>query len=257
MRKPLVAGNWKMNTSAASATDLAKTLVTTLGQQTAVEVAVCPPFPYLLVVRDVLKGSKIALGAQNTHPDTKGAFTGETSPVMLTDCGCTWVIVGHSERRHLLGEGDEFIRRKLIGALAVDLHVILCVGETMAQRQNGSTETVIEKQLSGTLQGLSGEQLKNVVIAYEPVWAIGTGLTASPEQAEEVHVFIRHWFATHISQPLSQVMRILYGGSVNASNAAALMAKPNVDGLLVGGASLKADEFSAIVQAAAAAPAKP
>ena len=250
MRKPFVAGNWKMNTHAAQAEQLAKALVQRLGTQDRVEVAVCPPFPYLMRVRDVLAGSKIALGAQNTHPDTRGAFTGEVSPTMLVDCGCTWVIVGHSERRHLLGESNDFIRRKLIGALAAGLRVILCVGETLAERQVNKTNTVIETQLTGSLEGLPGDKLTRVVIAYEPVWAIGTGHNATPEQAEQVHRFIRRWLDGQFGEAAANATRILYGGSVKPDNAASLMAQPNVDGALVGGASLNADDFTAIVQAA-------
>jgi triosephosphate isomerase len=250
MRKPFVAGNWKMNTTAASARDLAAALVKSVGQQDQVEVAVCPPFPYLMAVREVIRGSRIALGAQNTHPDNKGAFTGETAPPMLVDCGCTWVIAGHSERRHLLGEADDFIRRKLHGALATDLSTILCVGETANQRQTKETEVVIETQLNGCLLGLPSDKLPHIVIAYEPVWAIGTGVNATPGQAEEVHHFIRDWLDTNYGSDAADAMRILYGGSVNSGNAASIMAQRNVDGLLVGGASLKADEFTAIVQAA-------
>jgi triosephosphate isomerase len=252
MRTPFVAGNWKMNTTAASARELAAALVKTVGPQSKVDIVVCPPFPYLLPVRDVLHGSRIALGAQNTHPDNKGAFTGETSPTMLTDCGCTWVIVGHSERRHLLGEMEEFIRRKLLGALAANLQVILCVGETLLQRQSNLTEMIIEKQLGGALDGLAADRLVKIVLAYEPVWAIGTGVNATPEQAEEVHLFLRNWIDSRFGEETANMMRILYGGSVNAANAAGLLAQKNVDGVLVGGASLKADEFTAIVNAAAA-----
>lgn len=250
MRTPFAAGNWKMHTTAASARELASALVKSVGQQSDVEVVVCPPFPYLLPVRDVLQGSRIGLGAQNTHPDNKGAFTGETSPTMLSDCGCTWVIIGHSERRHLLGEMDEFIRRKLLGALTANLQVILCVGETLLQRQNNMTEMIIEKQLGGTLDGLAGDKLAKIVLAYEPVWAIGTGVNATPEQAEEVHVFIRNWIASSFGEGIAEGMRILYGGSVNPANAVGLLSQPNVDGVLVGGASLKADDFTAIVNAA-------
>jgi triosephosphate isomerase len=247
MRKAFVAGNWKMNTTAASAESLAEALVHKIGQQDQVEVAVCPPFPYLSRVAARLAGSKIALGAQNCHPDNRGAFTGEVSPMMLVDVGCKWVIVGHSERRHLLGESDDFIARKLVGALLANLHVILCVGETLDQRRSHQTETVVETQLSGCLKQVSGSQLQRVVIAYEPVWAIGTGQNATPEQAEKVHQFIRGWLDGQFGEALANATRIVYGGSVNSGNAAGLVQQPNVDGALVGGASLNAEEFAAIV----------
>ncbi len=200
-------------------------------------------------MRDVLAGTSIALGAQNVYPSAKGAYTGEVSPTMLTDCGCTWVIAGHSERRHLLGESDDFIRRKLVEAMAAGLQVILCVGETLAQRNSRQTSTVIETQLVGTLEGLPSD-LHNIVIAYEPVWAIGTGHNATPEQAEEVHAFIRDWLYGQFGEKAAQDTRILYGGSVKPDNAAGLLGKPNVDGALVGGASLIAGDFAAIARAA-------
>ncbi len=250
MRKPFVVGNWKMNTNGQQAEQLAKAMVQKLGQEDRVDVAVCPPFPYLTQVAKVLAGSRIALSAQNTHPDTKGAFTGEVSPTMLLDCGCQWVIIGHSERRHLIGEDNEFTRRKLVGALAAGLHCILCVGETLAQRRDNQSETVVETQLDDAMSALPSERLGSMVIAYEPVWAIGTGQNATPEQAQAVHQFIRRWLGDHFGDPASQHTRILYGGSVKPDNAASLMSQPDVDGLLAGGASLIADDFTAIVQAA-------
>ncbi len=250
MRKPFVAGNWKMNTNAAQAEQLAAALALRFRNEQRVEVVVCPPFPYLTRVGAALAGSSIALGAQNCHADSKGAFTGEVSAVMLTDCGCKWVIVGHSERRHLLGETDSFIRRKLVGALAAGLHVILCVGETLAQRQSNQTEMIIETQLVGGLEGLARDRLARVVVAYEPVWAIGTGHNATPEQAQQVHQFIRTWLDGQFGSELAGSTRIIYGGSVKPDNAASLQSRPDVDGSLVGGASLNADDFSAIVQAA-------
>jgi triosephosphate isomerase len=250
MRKPFVAGNWKMNTTGASAENLAAALVQKLGREDRVEVAVCPPFPYLSRVGAKLAGSKIALGAQNCHPDNKGAFTGEVSPTMLVDVGCKWVIVGHSERRHLIGEPDDFIRRKLIGALTAKLQAILCVGETLDQRRSNQTETIIETQLIGSLEQLPGDQFGKVIIAYEPVWAIGTGQNATPEQAEKVHLFIRGWLDAQFGEEAAQATRIIYGGSVNTGNAAGLLRQPNVDGALVGGASLVADDFTTIVHAA-------
>jgi triosephosphate isomerase len=251
MRKPFVAGNWKMNTTGAQAEQLAKNLVEQLRGEDRVDVAVFPPFPYLSIVAKVCAGTPIAIGGQNTHPDTKGAFTGEVSPTMLIDCGCRWAIIGHSERRHLLGEDIEFIRRKLVGALAAGLHTMLCVGETLAQRRANQTEIIIETQLSGALEGLPSERMARMVVAYEPVWAIGTGQNATPEQAELVHQFIRRWLSGQFGDAGAQQMRVLYGGSVKPDNAASLMGQPNVDGLLVGGASLDANDFTAIVHAAA------
>jgi triosephosphate isomerase len=250
VRKPFVAGNWKMNTTGASAEALATALVQKLGGADRVEVAVCPPFPYLARVGAKLAGSKIALGAQNCHPDNKGAFTGEVSPTMLVDVDCKWVIVGHSERRHLLGESDDFIRRKLIGALTCKLQTILCVGETLDQRRFNQTETIIETQLIGSLEQLPSDQFGKVVIAYEPVWAIGTGQNATPDQAEKVHQFIRGWLDGQFGAAAAEAIRIVYGGSVNAANAASLLQQKNVDGALVGGASLLADDFTTIVNAA-------
>ncbi|GBD36779.1 Bifunctional PGK/TIM [bacterium HR36] len=250
MRKKLVAGNWKMNTTRQTAVQLARELVAAAGQETAVEVVVCPPFPYLLLVREVLAGSRIALGAQNLHPEPKGAFTGEVSPVMLTDCGCQWVIVGHSERRRDLGESHEFIRRKLVAAVHHGLQVILCIGETKPERDAGQTFQVVRAQLQDSLPALTSDQLQAVVVAYEPVWAIGTGVNATPEQAQEVHAFVRRWLGEQFDAKTAENLRILYGGSVNASNAGALLAQPDVDGVLVGGASLQASEFLAIIRSA-------
>lgn len=251
MRKPFVAGNWKMNTTGAQAEQLAKNLVQKLRGEDRVEIAVFPPFPYLTRVAQVCAGTTIELGAQNTHPDTKGAFTGEVSPTMLIDCGCRWAIIGHSERRHLLGEDVEFIRRKLVGALAAGLQAILCVGETLAQRRANQTDIVIETQLGAALEGLPSDRIARVVIAYEPVWAIGTGQNATPEQAELVHQFVRRWLSGQFGDAGAQQTRILYGGSVKPDNAGSLMGQPNVDGLLVGGASLDVSDFIAIVAAAA------
>ncbi|MCS7160972.1 MAG: triose-phosphate isomerase [Gemmatales bacterium] len=250
MRKKFVAGNWKMHTTRQTAISLAQELVTAIGQETAVDVAICPPFPYLLPVREVLSGSCIALGAQNVHPEPQGAFTGEVSPVMLRDCGCHWVIVGHSERRRGLGESHEFIRRKLLAAVQHGLQVILCIGETKSERDAGQTLTIVRAQLEDSLPALKTEQLAHVVLAYEPVWAIGTGVNATPEQAQEVHAWVRAWLGAHFGSKLAETLRILYGGSVNSANAASLLAQPDIDGVLVGGASLKASEFLAIIQAA-------
>lgn len=250
MRKKLVAGNWKMHTTRQTATQLARELVAHAGQETQVDIVVCPPFPYLLPVGEVLAGSRIALGAQNVHCEPKGAFTGEVSPVMLTDCGCQWVIIGHSERRRLLGESNDFIRRKLIAAVGHGLQVILCIGETREEREAGQTFAVVSAQLQESLPALSTDQLAAVVLAYEPVWAIGTGINATPEQAQEVHAFVRDWVGQRFGPKIAENLRILYGGSVTAANAPALMRQPDVDGVLVGGASLQPREFLAIAHAA-------
>ncbi len=250
MRKKLVAGNWKMNTTRQTATQLVREVVAEVGQETRLDIVVCPPFPYLLPVREVLAGSRIALGAQNVFPEAKGAFTGEVSPVMLTDCGCQWVIVGHSERRRVLGESNEFIRRKLIAAVQHGLQVILCIGETKEERQAGQTFAVVSAQLQESLPALSTAQLAAVVIAYEPVWAIGTGINATPEQAQEVHSYIRDWLARHCGSEISETLRLLYGGSVTPANAASLLGQSDIDGVLVGGASLQARDFLAIARAA-------
>jgi triosephosphate isomerase len=249
-RTPFVAGNWKMYMTSASGRQLASALVKAVGTDDRVTVALCPPFPYLAPIAEVLKGSKIALGAQNLYPEKEGAFTGEVSPAMLLDVGCKYVIVGHSERRHVLGESDDFINRKVKSALAAGLTVILCVGEKLPQREQGQTEDVLENQLLSGLAGVVEEDLARLVIAYEPVWAIGTGKVATTEQAQQVHAFLRGRLKERFSEKSAQRVLIQYGGSVKPDNAAALLAQPDVDGALVGGASLKADQFLAIIEAA-------
>jgi triosephosphate isomerase len=250
MRKPFVAGNWKMYTTAATAQQLAATVVQGLGKEDRVTVAICPPFPYLSRVAEVVRGSPVALGAQNLYPEKEGAFTGEVSPTMLVDVGCQYVILGHSERRHKLGENDAFINRKVKAALATALRVILCVGETIEQRQANQTEAVLDSQLAGSLASLSVADMARLVIAYEPVWAIGTGHNATPEQAQQAHTFIRRRIAEKFGEETARVLLIQYGGSVKPDNAATQLRQPDVDGALVGGASLKADQFLAIVRAA-------
>jgi triosephosphate isomerase len=249
MRKKFIAGNWKMYTDAAGARQLAAGVVQGLGKEDRVTVAVCPPFPYLSAVAEVLRGSPVGLGAQNVYPEKEGAFTGEVSPVMLRDVGCRYVIVGHSERRHKLGETDEFINRKVKAALAAGLQVILCVGETLEEREANRTEGVLDEQLTGGLSGVSDEMLRGVVLAYEPVWAIGTGRNATPEQAEQAHAFLRRRVGQLCGAGAAGGLIIQYGGSVKPENAATLLGQPDVDGALVGGASLKADQFLAIVKA--------
>ncbi len=249
-RRPFIAGNWKMNTRRDSAMALVQQLIQGVGEEPIAEVAVCPPNVYLLAVADVLAGSQIELGAQNLYPAADGAYTGEINAAMLTDVGCRFVILGHSERRQLLGETDAAVAEKLQAALAGNLVPIVCVGETLQQHKAGDTESVVETQIRGSLAGLDEVRAAGIVIAYEPVWAIGTGLTATPEQAEAVHAMIRKWLGDMFTPEIAAQIRIQYGGSVKPDNAADLLGQPNIDGALVGGASLKADDFLAIIAAA-------
>ena len=253
-RKLFIAGNWKMNTSGASAAELAEALVDRLGSVEAVDLAACPPFVHLQAVGKILAGSPIALGAQDIFYENDGAFTGEVSAAMLKDVGCSHVICGHSERRHVIGETDELINRKLLKALSEGLRPILCVGELLAEREAGETLEVVTRQVRRGLEGVSGADMANVTVAYEPVWAIGTGAVATTEQAQEVHQMIRHLLGELFDSPTAESTRIQYGGSVKGANAAELLACPDIDGALVGGASLKAADFAAIVQAGMSAP---
>jgi triosephosphate isomerase len=246
MRIPLIAGNWKMNLTRAESVALAKAVAEGVGNATNYEAAVFPVSLYVDAVSQVLKGSKVAWGTQNLLPENPGAFTGEICAPMLVDLGCKYVILGHSERRTLFGETDAAVNKKTLAALAAGIRPIVCVGELLAERQGGQTAAVIRKQFEGSLAGLTEDQARQIVIAYEPVWAIGTGLTATPAQAEEVHADLRKLLAERYNQTLSQEVRILYGGSVKPSNAAELLSQPNVDGALVGGASLKAADFLGI-----------
>ena len=250
MRTPLIAGNWKMNLNRAESVALAQAVAAGAGSAGSVELAVFPPAVYLDAVSQVLKGSPVRYGAQNMYFEAPGAFTGETAAAMLVDLGCTYVLLGHSERRNVLGETDADVNKKTLAALAAGLKPVVCVGELLTERQSGKTAEVIQKQFDGSLAGLSAEQIEQIVIAYEPVWAIGTGLTASPAQAEEVHADLRKLLAQRYNDPLAQRTRILYGGSVKASNAKELLSQPNVDGALVGGASLKVADFLGIVAGA-------
>ncbi|MFO0917021.1 MAG: triose-phosphate isomerase [Planctomycetaceae bacterium] len=253
MRRYFVAGNWKMNTTLASGVALAQAVAAEVkATQPPVDVAVCPPFPYLIPVRDAIAGSGVWLGAQNAYFAPPGAFTGEVALSMLPDVGCHGVILGHSERRQFFGDTDAIINQKVLAALEAGLGVIFCVGELLAERQSGQTEKVLETQMSGGLAGVPAESLSKLVIAYEPVWAIGTGVTATPDQAEASHAFLRKWLAGRFNSGLAETIRIQYGGSVKPDNAQELLSQPNVDGALVGGASLKADQFLPIIRAAAA-----
>ena len=251
MRRMFVAGNWKMNTLLQSAVELAGALAKAVpASLPAVQVAVCPPFPYLSAVSAAITGSGVELGAQNVWFEKPGAFTGEVAIDMLLDVGCQWAILGHSERRQILGETDALISKKVTACLAKGLPVILCVGETLDQRQSGQTEIVLDSQMLGSLAGVDGQAMGQVVIAYEPVWAIGTGVTASTEQAESAHLHLRRWLGSRYNPGVAAATRILYGGSVKAQNAQSLLEQPDVDGALVGGASLKVDDFLPIIRAA-------
>jgi len=251
MRRLFVAGNWKMNTDRAQAGELARGAVEAAGQAEAVDVAVCPPFPYLGTVADALAGSTVGLGAQNMYFEPDGAFTGEVAGAMLLDVGCRYVILGHSERRWVLGEDDALVNRKLTAALQVGLDPIVCIGELIEQREAGQTHDVLRSQIQGSLAGLTPDQLGKLVIAYEPVWAIGTGKTATADIAQETHGFVRGLLTGLAGRDVAETIRIQYGGSVKPDNAAELMQQPDIDGALVGGASLKADSFSGIIAAAA------
>ena len=251
VRKTIIAGNWKMNKLVADAVATAEALKPLVAGVGTVDVVVCPTFTSLYAVGQALAGSSVEMGGQNCYVKADGAYTGEISPQMLQDAGCQWTILGHSERRHILGETDAFLNEKLHFALEAGLKVMFCIGELLEEREGGQMEAVLERQVTEGLKGLSEAQLENVVLAYEPVWAIGTGKTASPEQAEEVHAFVRALVAKLFTQEAADKIRIQYGGSVKPDNAAELISKPNVDGFLVGGAALKADSFAAIITNAA------
>jgi triosephosphate isomerase len=250
MRKFLVAGNWKMNGDSAANGELIAGIISGMPDGGGFEVLVCPPFPYLAAVREQIQGSKLLLGSQNVSEHISGAFTGETSAGMLRDLQCTYAIVGHSERRTIYGETSAQVAAKLAAALAARLTPILCIGETLEQREAGETEAVINEQLGAVLEASGVEALARAVIAYEPVWAIGTGMTASPEQAQDVHRHIRSVLEGQNAK-IAAGVQILYGGSVKGDNAAGLFGMPDIDGGLIGGASLKAADFLAIVEAAA------
>ncbi|NIA06745.1 MAG: triose-phosphate isomerase [Actinobacteria bacterium] len=250
-RKLFIAGNWKMNLSVETATALAAELAARVSADSSVDIALCPPFVYIAAVRRALDGSVIATGAQDVYHESQGAFTGQISPGMLLDIGCEYVIIGHSERRHTITppEDDCIINRKLLAALGSGLKVILCVGETLDQRQQDQTESVLDKQLTDGLANLASPSAATLVIAYEPVWAIGTGQTATTAQAQEAHAFIRSRLAELLNPDVASAVRIQYGGSVKPDNALDLLSQPDVDGALVGGASLKAADFLAIIDA--------
>lgn len=250
MRKKIIAGNWKMNKLAAEAVELAVTVKASLGQCADVEVILCPAFTALKLVGDVVVGSQIKLGAQNMHWEKEGAFTGEIAPGMLKDLGCQYVILGHSERRQYFHETDMVVNRKAKAALAAGLIPIVCVGETLEQREGNQTDDVVTTQVTKSLAGLDEGAFRRVVVAYEPVWAIGTGRTATPAQAQAVHALIRQVLAKTCNPGAAQAVRIQYGGSVKPANAKELFSQPDIDGGLIGGAALDAASFVDIVKAA-------
>ncbi len=252
LRKKLIAGNWKMNKTASDGVSLVGELVASIGKQNDVDVVVCPPYTGLESAAAKLDGSTVRLGAQNMHPEASGAYTGEISAGMLRSLFVSHVILGHSERRSYFGETDAFINQKVIAALKAQLRPILCVGETLAEREGGSTLKVVQTQLEAGLEGVATDQATTVVIAYEPVWAIGTGKVATTEQAQEVHAFIRSLLVKRFGDAIAQKVRILYGGSMKPSNAPELLAQKDIDGGLIGGASLEARSFVELVTAAAA-----
>ena len=251
MRAPLVIGNWKMHGTLVEARALAAGIRDGLKRPRGVQVAVCPPFTALAAVSEILAGTPIQLGAQNCHHEAAGAHTGEISVPMLAELGCRWALVGHSERRKEMGESDELIHRKLRAVLASGMTPVLCVGETSDERRQGLTFTTVEGQLRAGLAGLGADEIAKTIPAYEPVWAIGTGVNATPAQAAEVQAYLRGLLSELSSKEIAQTVRILYGGSVKAENADALLAEPEVDGALVGGASLNAQGFIGIVRKAA------
>jgi triosephosphate isomerase len=248
MRRPLIAGNWKMNGTKAEAAELLRGIIAGVSGMSKVDVAVCPPFPYLQVAEDMLKGTAIGWGSQDVSAEEGGAFTGQVSAAMLNDFGCRYAIVGHSERRQFNGETDAIIARKYAQAQAAGLVPILCVGETLEERESGKTEEVVARHIDAVLSTAGPEALALGVVAYEPVWAIGTGVTATPDQAQEVHAFLRGRVAAK-SRDVADGLRMLYGGSMKPGNAAELIGRPDIDGGLIGGAALKAADFVAICQA--------
>ncbi len=251
-RIPFIAGNWKMHLTVRGAEQLANGLRQRLDRLQGVDIGVCPPFISLPAVASMLRGSNVRLGAQNCHWKTGGAFTGEIAAPMLKDIGCRHVILGHSERRHIFGESDSIVNAKVHTALECDLDPIIRVGETLEQRQAGRTKQVVGSQLLAAVENVTPEKMARITLAYEPVWAIGTGQTATPEQAQEVHAFLRNQLAERYDGVVAEAMRIQYGGSVKPDNAAILLQQPDIDGGLIGGASLAADSFAAIVNAAIA-----
>ncbi len=246
-RRPIIAGNWKMNKTTGEAGDLAAELIPLVSAVKDRDIVLAPPFTSLEAVSETIKGTNISLSAQNMHWEDKGAFTGEISAEMLLDLNCKYVIIGHSERRQFFGETDETVNKKVKQSFKKGLQPIMCVGETLAEREAGKLNEIINRQVAGGLKDIGSDDMKKVVIAYEPVWAIGTGKTATPEQANEVHALIRQKVKSLYDAEIAEGIRIQYGGSVTPENVSSLMAKPDIDGALVGGASLKPESFAALV----------
>ena len=249
-RRPLVAGNWKMNHLIGPAVETAVSLKGLVAGENGADIVICPVFTALKAVSDAVAGSNVHVGGQNCYVKESGAHTGELSPQMILDAGCSWVIIGHSERRQIFGETDALLNEKLKFARAAGLQVMFCIGETLEERESGRMNAVLTQQVSKGLEGVAPESFSGIALAYEPVWAIGTGVTASPQQAQEAHAFVRELVTAQFGASISGALRIQYGGSVKPDNAAELMRNPDVDGFLVGGAALKADSFAAIVKAA-------
>lgn len=248
MRRPIIAGNWKMNKTVSEAVDFVRQLKALVADVRDIDIVVAPTFTALRAISREIEGSNIELAGQDVFWESRGAYTGEISPSMLKDVGCRYVIIGHSERRQYFGETNELVQKKIKASLAMGLHPIVCVGEALDEREAGKTFDVVKIQVIQCLEGFSREEMGKITIAYEPIWAIGTGKTATPQQAEEVHAFIREQMGYITNRQISEGVRIQYGGSVNPDNISDLMVHPNIDGALVGGASLKADSFSSVVK---------
>ena len=246
-RRPIIAGNWKMNKTSTEARDLASKLIPLVSGVKDRDIVLAPPFTSIPAVAETVKGTNMALSAQDLFWEEKGAFTGEISAEMLLDLGCKYVIIGHSERRQFFGETDETVNKKVRQALNKGLLPIVCAGELLSEREAGKANEVIERQVVGALKGVTAAEMQKIVIAYEPVWAIGTGKTATPDQANEIHAFIRQKIKSMYNGDVAGALRIQYGGSVTPENVSTLMAKPDIDGALVGGASLKPESFAALV----------
>jgi triosephosphate isomerase len=249
-RKRLLVANWKMNKTSSEARSFAQDLVASIGQQRDVHVVICPPFTALSAVSEAIEGSAVLLGAQNMHPERAGAFTGEVSADMLRELFVNYVLIGHSERRQLLGENGGFIHQKILAALRNQLKPILCIGETLEEHQSGDAKMVLQRQLEEALDGVTEKQAECLHIAYEPIWAIGTGQTATPQVAQEVQGFVREWVKGQFGEATADKIRLLYGGSMNADNAAELLAQPDIDGGLIGSASLEARSFLKLAEIA-------
>ncbi|MBN3038449.1 MAG: triose-phosphate isomerase [Candidatus Omnitrophica bacterium] len=250
MRKPIIAGNWKLNKNIKETVELLEALKKELADIKDVDIAVCPVFTSLVDAAKAIEGSNIKLGAQNVYWEDSGAYTGEIAPAMLKEIGCTYVIIGHSERRTYFGESNETVNKKIKAALVHGLLPIMCIGERLEEREQGKTFAVLEDHLQGGLEGISADDMLKIIIAYEPVWAIGTGKTATPQQAQEAHKYIRDFLKKKYNEDIAAAVRIQYGGSVKPANISELMAQEDLDGALVGGASLKVDSFSQIVKGA-------